>query len=602
MCGLLGNFGYIETQELHYHISEVEPLLKRRGPDQTDSIDIENFYGVHSRLIVQGDASDGTQPMVYKDIVLLFNGNLYNKDELKSELEIKGYEFKGISDTEVVAKSIFHWGNKAFERFNGFFSIVYFNSKNKTLTLARDRVGQKPLYYSSNYKSVFFGSTENLVPRKVCGDIRKESYIDFITYGFVPSPNTMFENLYSVDPGCYKSFSLHDGKVLAHESYSYWQPNITNELLDLETATGLITDSLERSMKDGLFASIDVACLFSGGVDSSLIFSNARNKQNGLCGFTADFGEYDDSEQRASSLAKALGHENHIVKTIDSLDVDDSLKLNSKICESPFDDTSIIPSNIVFSSIKDSGYSVALTGDGADELFCGYSSFGNLNKLEKLLHKRFDFLIRFPGKIINGLLSRYKYFDLERLFMNEEDLLVDLSCNGFKKREWKGIIGTDYDPLHHVTTILKDLSDLRPLDKWRILNLKFKLPYQMLYKVDRASMFNSVEARPLFLNNDIIDAALRISSSVMMEDGQKTILKKLYQNQIPHSGWNLPKTGFGWKTNSYKNIFNNESNAFLKEQTKIDGHALLKRRKMHHKRAYYGLFSLVSWLESKSLN
>tara|TARA_Y100000746_G_C15164623_1_gene310591 strand:- start:186 stop:560 length:375 start_codon:yes stop_codon:yes gene_type:complete len=124
----------------------------------------------------------------------------------------------------------------------------------------------------------------------------------------------------------------------------------------------------------------------------------------------------------------------------------------------------------------------------------------------------------------------------------------------------------------------------------------------MLYKVDRASMFNSVEARPLFLNNDIIDAALRISSSVMMEDGQKTILKKLYQNQIPHSGWNLPKTGFGWKTNSYKNIFNNESNAFLKEQTKIDGHALLKRRKMHHKRAYYGLFSLVSWLESKSLN
>ena len=131
MCGLLGNFGYVETQEFLHHISEVEPLLKRRGPDQTDSIDIENFYGVHSRLIIQGDASDGKQPMVYKDIVLLFNGNLYNKDALKSELQTKGYEFKGISDTEVVAISIFHWGNKAFERFNGFFSIVYFNSKNK---------------------------------------------------------------------------------------------------------------------------------------------------------------------------------------------------------------------------------------------------------------------------------------------------------------------------------------------------------------------------------------------------------------------------------------------------------------------------------------
>ena len=600
MCGLLGNYGYVETQEFLHHISEVEPLLKRRGPDQTDSIDIENFYGVHSRLIIQGDASDGKQPMVYKDIVLLFNGNLYNKDALKSELQTKGYEFKGISDTEVVAISIFHWGNKAFERFNGFFSIVYFNSKNKTLTLARDRVGQKPLYYSSSHKSVFFGSTESLVPRKFCGDIRQESFIDFITYGFVPSPYTMFENLYSIEPGCYKSFSLNDGNVLVDESYAYWQPTITDEILDIETATSLITDSLERSMKNGLFASVDVACLLSGGVDSSLIFSNARNQQEGLCGFTADFGEQDDSEQRASSLAKVLGHENHIIKKIDPSDVDNSLQLTSKICESPFDDTSIIPSNIVFSLIKASGYSVALTGDGADELFCGYSSFGNLNKLERLLHKRFDFLIRFPGKIINALFSKYKNLNLERLFMNEEDLLVDLSCNGFKKREWKGIIETDYDPLHHVTNVLKDLSDLRPLDKWRILNLKFKLPYQMLYKVDRASMFNSVEARPLFLNNDIIDSALSISSSVMMKDGQKTILKRLYQNQIPHSDWNLPKTGFGWKTNTYENIFNDESNIILKRKANIDGKALLKRRKMHHKRAYYGLFSLIAWLESEN--
>ena len=108
---------------------------------------------------------------------------------------------------------------------------------------------------------------------------------------------------------------------------------------------------------------------------------------------------------------------------------------------------------------------------------------------------------------------------------------------------------------------LKDLSGLRPLDKWRILNLKFKLPYQMLYKVDRASMFNSVEARPLFLNNDIIDAALSISSSVMMEDGQK-LFKKITSKSDTHSGWNLPKTGFGWKTNSYGKIFNDEANFF----------------------------------------
>jgi asparagine synthase (glutamine-hydrolysing) len=133
-----------------------------------------------------------------------------------------------------------------------------------------------------------------------------------------------------------------------------------------------------------------------------------------------------------------------------------------------------------------------------------------------------------------------------------------------------------------------------------MLNLKFKLPQQMLFKVDRASMFNSVEARPLFLNNKIIDAALSVSSSVMMQEGQKTVLKKLYQSQIPHSGWSLPKTGFGWKTNSYKDIFSDQSNSYLKKKTGIDGYSLLNKKKMHHKRGYFGLFSLVSWLEGNS--
>ena len=124
----------------------------------------------------------------------------------------------------------------------------------------------------------------------------------------------------------------------------------------------------------------------------------------------------------------------------------------------------------------------------------------------------------------------------------------------------------------------------------------------MLFKVDRASMFNSVEARPLFLNNKIIDAALSISSSVMLKDGQKSILKKIYQSQIPHSGWSLPKTGFGWKTDSYQSIFNQQDNEYLENKTGIDGLALLDNRKRHHKRGFYGLFSLVSWLKQNSMS
>ena len=600
MCGISGCFGFNEENELSKHLRNVETLLKRRGPDQLNIVEIDNFYAAHSRLIVQGDLEDGVQPMKYQNVVILFNGNLYNKVDLKSQLESYGYIFTGVSDTEVVAISIFHWGSDAFKKFNGFFSIASYDVNKRTLTLARDRLGQKPLYYSANQKKVFFGSTENLVPREYCGEIREESLVDFITFGFIPAPNTMFKNLYSVEPGCHVTFSIVKEKVINEGSIAYWQPIITSEINDLETATDLISNTLKNSMDFGLEASIDVACLFSGGVDSSLIFSNARIKNENICAFTADFGNFDDSKERSESLIKILGHTNHVIKSIEDKDVQDSLSLTSKICDSPFDDTSIIPSNIVFASVKEAGYSVALTGDGADELFCGYSAFGNLSKIERLLDKKFDFLKRYSGKIARKIFSSYKSYNLERLFMGENDLLIDLSCNGFKEREWRADIDTDYDPLHYLDRILKDLKGLRPLDKLRILNLKFKLPQQMLFKVDRASMFNSVEARPLFLNNKIIDAALSVSSSVMMQEGQKTILKKLYQNQIPHSGWSLPKTGFGWKTDSYQDIFSNKSNSYLKKKTGIDGFNLLKKRKTHHKRAYFGLFSLVSWLELNS--
>ena len=442
MCGILGNFGFIERHDFNLHLNEVDEPLARRGPDQNNHIDLENFLAVHSRLIIQGSQRDGVQPICFKNIVVLFNGNLYNKNNLKLDLERLGYSFTGISDTEVVAAAIFHWGNQAFEKFNGFFSIACFNRDKKSLTLARDRLGQKPLYYSQNSRSVFFGSTENFVPEKFRGNVRKESFVDFITFGFIPAPNTMFKNMFSVMPGSFIEFSFINEKVMTPGSSSYWKPSISNEITDLDLATETISDAISSSIKEGMDSSIDVACLFSGGVDSSLILSNARKINEEIAAITADFGDGDDAKLRSSSLAEALGHQNHLIREISNYDVAGSLKIISKICESPFDDTSIIPSNIVFESVKKSGYSVALTGDGADELFCGYSSFANLSKLEKFLDPKFDPFIRLPGKIFAKPISKYKNIDLTRLFLSEKDLLIDLSCNGFKKREWKDLINS----------------------------------------------------------------------------------------------------------------------------------------------------------------
>ena len=399
-------------------------------------------------------------------------------------------------------------------------------------------------------------------------------------------------------PGSLMEFTFCNDRVRTNTSYDFWTPLITNEISDINSAVEIIEESISDSLNEGMNASIDVACLFSGGVDSSLIFANARKINQDIAAITADFGEGDDAKKRSGSLAQFLQHKNHLVREITEENVQASLNEVYQICHAPFDDTSVIPSNLVFQTVKESGYSVALTGDGADELFCGYSSFKNLNKIEKYLDHRFDRIIRTPGRFFKYPISKFKNLNLTRFFLPENDLLMDLLCNGFKKREWSDSINTDYDPLHYLHQILIELEGLRPLDKLRILNLKFKLPYQMLFKVDRTSMFNSVEARPLFLNNRIVDSALRISSSVMMQEGPKTILKKIYRTQLNHSGWSLPKSGFGWKTNSYEQIFSNQDNNYLIKQTGINGLSLLQSRNNHHKRGYFGLHSLVSWLKN----
>ena len=130
MCGILGNFGFIEHHDFNSHLKAINEPLTRRGPDQNKVIDVQNFLATHSRLIIHGSQDDGVQPFHFKNLIILFNGNLYNKDFLKLDLEREGYSFHGVSDTEVVAVSLYHWGNKAFSKFNGFFSIACFDYRN----------------------------------------------------------------------------------------------------------------------------------------------------------------------------------------------------------------------------------------------------------------------------------------------------------------------------------------------------------------------------------------------------------------------------------------------------------------------------------------
>jgi asparagine synthase (glutamine-hydrolysing) len=601
MCGLLGVFGKFDEKEYENHVRNIDDLIFRRGPDQVNSIKNDSFYGLHSRLIIQGDILDGVQPFEYKNIVVLFNGNLYNKFAIKKELEGSGYKISGASDTEVVAVALHSWGVSAFEKFNGFFSIALYDKSKKELTLARDKHGQKPIYYSSTSKAIYFGSTENMIPEACRGKIRSESYIDFITYGFVPAPFTMFENMHLLEPATYMIFRTYESVIKGFNKIRYWRPEITDDITNIDDAHDALSFELKHAVYDGLQADTNVACLYSGGVDSSLLFSYARDINKEIYTITADFGADDDAAERALPLISAYKHDNYVIKRINSKDVSQSLLDVGRICESPFDDTSVIPCNMVFSAVKKEGYRVAITGDGADELFCGYQSFSNLNRIKTILDPRFDTARRGIRSIFGYIPDKYKTANFNRYFMNEKDLLTDLSCNGFKKREWGEGINSDYDPFHHIETLMSDFSGLDVISKHRMLNLTFKLPNQMLYKIDRTSMFNSVEARPVFLNDRIVNCALSIGSKLMLQNGTKGILKKMCSNKLPTKEWSLPKTGFGWKTNNYTDIFDSKDTNLLYDKAGIQADILLKNRKISIKRGYYGLFSLATWVRKNSI-
>lgn len=598
MCGIIGVFGIFNQKDFANHVLNVQPQLIRRGPDIQNSLIFEDFHATHSRLVVRGDVEDGKQPFSCKHLTVLFNGNLYNKAEIQLKLEALGYEFEGLCDTEVVAVAILHWGANAYSKFNGFFAIVVHNKLDNTITMARDRCGQKPIYFSLTSKAVFFGSTEKMIPKHACGAIRQESYIDFITYGFVPAPSTMYQNMHLIEPATYVTFKFKCGRPHIQQKVRFWEPELRSEINCFEESLEALSYALGYAVSDGLIAEASIACLFSGGIDSSILFFLAKQKKYDIFAITGDFGENDNSIKRALPLITMLNHNKYLMKNISPEEVDSCLNQLNMVCESPFDDTSMIPSMTVYKTVRDKGFKVAITGDGADELFCGYQSFSNLKKMNPILNKSFDNLRKKTGAIFKNLIpKKFQNPNFERYFMNSNELLTDLSCNGFKEREWADGLKTDYDPHHYIKNIIDEYQGIDTFEKFRILNLLFKLPNQMLYKVDRASMYNSVEARPLFLDNRVVDVSLRIKSTIMMQTGQKSLLKEFCKTNLPPAGWSLPKDGFGWKTKSFYDIFKKSDEDRIFQRSKIKSHILLNNRKINIKRGYFGMHSLSSWLK-----
>lgn len=590
MCGFFGIFSKNhEDLESRYRMSRSIASVQARGGDRNEWFKDDGLSIFHSRLCIQGDLKTGRQPYVFDKFVMVFNGNITNFKALAESNRLKCVQNEIFSDTEVVAEMFQKYGDHCFKLFNGFYSICIYDVSKKCFTIASDRTGQKPLYWYLCDDTFIFSSTlEIFYENNFSAD--NTSFIDFFQYGFVPKPKTIFSGVKSILPGTVVKIEFSPSGSRSSE-WQYWDFDFANTF-NHGHDVGEFHDLLSEVVRDNMIANQEVATLFSGGVDSSLIAFNVSREKKSSPLLTLSFPG-DDTLIRTSEIVREISVAKHIVVTPSVSSTMDVLAKLSDIADSPFEDTSIIPSFQIFEAGKNAGYNVFLTGDGADELFLGYNYFQRFKKFTEL--KR-----RIPKKILDLALKSYslaKTKDKHNSYYagsDTENLIHKIFETGFDMQLIKNELSNYYEASDHLNKLLFQCSGLSDYDKIRYLSVKFKLPNQMLYKIDRASGANSCEARPIFLDNRIIDYATGLSHRQHLQLGGKGILKGLYKSYFKNNAYKMPKTGFGLKTENYDWILDNKSKDSLYNNFDFDVNDLLASRAKNPKKGLFSLRSLSS--------
>lgn len=583
MCGFTGYLtsGQLDQSNSPKIIREMTNSLYHRGPDS------EGFWSDSSdgislgfrRLAILDTSSNGNQPMQSSNgqYVLVFNGEIYNHLDLRKEIEAfysgKKLWFSG-SDTETILSGFEIWGiRETIKKCIGMFGFAVWCKKTKVLTLGRDRLGEKPLYYGwqdSNQEKLFFFGSELKSFKKhpqFTGEIDRGALCSFIRYSYIPAPSSIYEGIFKLLPGNILEVSLHKPKPIISK---YWTAediaiNTENKLNfrnDQEAADSLET-MLMKSVNQQMIADVPIGAFLSGGIDSSLIvslmqFQSDQKVQTFTIGFNDD--AYNEANH-AKAVAKYLNTD-HAELYIDSNNLLEVVPKLSKLYDEPFGDSSQIPTYLISKFAKEN-VTVALSGDGGDELFCGYNRYQITNQYWPMLKATPSSLKNFISRsILNISTSKldtvYNFFVKNQRYSNFGEKIHKggrvLSSNDISSL-YRRLISIYYDPnsivhkgvesntfLDESSNNLKELDDLSLM---MTLDLLTYLPDDILTKVDRASMGVSLETRVPFLNHEVVEFALKLPLKYKLRDNQtKWLARKVLYKFVPKDLIERPKSGF----------------------------------------------------------
>lgn len=547
--------------------------IEYRGPDSA-GVWTDPQSGIafsHRRLAIRDLSSAGHQPMVSQsqEWVIIYNGELYQLTDLKKHLENKGHQFKSQSDTEVLLESIAAFGiEETLQQLNGMFAFAAWNIGRRELYLARDRMGIKPLYWSMQNGDFYFASEIKSFFEAPGWEAEQnpEALSSYFKHGYIAAPLSIYQHTYKLEAGSYlKLRAQHEPELKQYWSLAQVtldginNPIAENSADTLEQATQLLHGAVGSRM----VSDVPIGCFLSGGIDSSTIAALMQaQSSNPIHTFSLGFdvAKFDETHH-ASAVAKHLGtnHTELMVRGNDALDV---IPMLADHHDEPFADMSQIPTYLV-SKMARPHVTVALTGDGGDEVFCGYDRFRQIAKVHQLQ--------RYMGKIGQSAIRGSSKFLEKSMIPDILNKIPGPTQSKLHRERWQSVLGAmreTQDTIsyrefitfwHNLNEVLVNPAAFDLIDpKWQtmggrehslhrlqFIDQKTYLPDDLLSKVDRASMQVSLETRVPLIDHKVVEFGARLPKSLRWnQDGGKVLLRQVLYQYVPREMVDRPKMGF----------------------------------------------------------
>jgi asparagine synthase (glutamine-hydrolysing) len=560
MCGFAGRFDPHSLRPDPLWASKADALLAHRGPDGRGLYRDARCELVHRRLALLDLSPTGAQPMGNEDgtVQVVFNGEIYNHQELRAELRGRGHVFRGGSDTEVLVHLYEELGSGLAVRLRGMFAFAIWDRRENRVLLARDRFGIKPLFYAWHDGQWLFASEMKaiLAVEGFRPELDRQACYDFLGLSYVPEPATGFANIHALPKGTSLLLDEKGKRSATFASVAVApDPEASRMVAAEETA-----ERLARSVSAQALADVPVAALLSGGIDSSLVVAAyARTAQRSIQTFNVGFSDRaHDETAMALATAGAYGTDHRTVR----LDQDDITP--ESICallrhfDQPFADPSLVPTHAVARAVRGHGIICTLTGDGGDEAFGGYSEFWRVERLRQLTATP-EWLLATAGGLARPIAGwtrdrgrqALRAVQLARMGRASPPALLAGLCSYLSESEKEALVEPQarggLDPVYrHFGNPYQDLSTLEGVSRQLTLNhFEVSLPSDMLRKVDMMSMRAGIEVRVPMLDEELVALALSLPHR-LKTDGQqgKLVLRELAARWLPPRVAAHPKHGF----------------------------------------------------------